>query len=112
MTSEIESARDGDGAERRVPRWTNQVTARGIAASVVIGTMFCIIATKLNLSTGLAPNLNLSAALLAFVFIRTWTKLLEKARVGTAPFTKQENTVIQTCAVACYAIAYGGWLVS
>ncbi|XP_051121270.1 metal-nicotianamine transporter YSL2-like isoform X2 [Andrographis paniculata] len=63
---------------------------------------------KLNLTTGLVPNLNVSAALLAFVFIRTWTKLLHKANFMTAPFTRQENTIIQTCAVACYSIAVGG----
>ncbi|KAF2299379.1 hypothetical protein GH714_031777 [Hevea brasiliensis] len=63
---------------------------------------------KLNLTTGLVPNLNVSAALLAFVFVRTWTKLLQKAGIVTNPFTRQENTIIQTCAVACYSIALGG----
>ncbi|KAK9145734.1 hypothetical protein Sjap_005637 [Stephania japonica] len=63
---------------------------------------------KLNLTTGLVPNLNVSAALLAFVFIRFWTKLLHKAGIVSSPFTRQENTVIQTCAVACYSIAVGG----
>ncbi|KAJ6410954.1 hypothetical protein OIU84_007663 [Salix udensis] len=63
---------------------------------------------KLNLTTGLVPNLNVSAALLAFVFLRTWTKLLSKAGIVTNPFTRQENTIVQTCAVACYSIAVGG----
>ncbi|KAJ6748674.1 OLIGOPEPTIDE TRANSPORTER YGL114W-RELATED [Salix purpurea] len=63
---------------------------------------------KLNLTTGLVPNLNVSAALLAFVFLRTWTKLLSKAGIVTSPFTRQENTIVQTCAVACYSIAVGG----
>ncbi|KVI07624.1 Oligopeptide transporter OPT superfamily [Cynara cardunculus var. scolymus] len=67
-----------------------------------------VIVTKLNLTTGLVPNLNVSAALLAFVFITTWTKLVRKAGFLTTPFTGQENTIIQTCAVACYNIAYGG----
>ncbi|KAA8540078.1 hypothetical protein F0562_026770 [Nyssa sinensis] len=57
---------------------------------------------------GRVPNLNVSAALIAFVFIRTWTKLLKKAGIVSAPFTRQENTIIQTCAVACYSIAVGG----
>ncbi|KAJ6887714.1 hypothetical protein NC652_028862 [Populus alba x Populus x berolinensis] len=56
-------------------------------------------AYKLNLTTGLVPNLNVSAALLAFVFLRTWTKLLSKAGIVTAPFTRQENTIVQTCVV-------------
>ncbi|KAH9751525.1 metal-nicotianamine transporter YSL3 [Citrus sinensis] len=63
---------------------------------------------KLNLTTGLVPNLNVSAALLAFVFVRTWIKLLHKAGIVSTPFTRQENTIIQTCATACYSIAVGG----
>uniref|UniRef100_A0A803L5A9 Uncharacterized protein n=1 Tax=Chenopodium quinoa TaxID=63459 RepID=A0A803L5A9_CHEQI len=63
---------------------------------------------KLNLTTGLSPNLNVSAALLAFVFVRSWNKVLKKLGFSPVPFTKQENTMIQTCAVACYSIAIGG----
>nr|KYP50603.1 Metal-nicotianamine transporter YSL3 [Cajanus cajan] len=62
---------------------------------------------KLNLTTGLVPNLNVSVALLGFVFIRAWTTVLAKAKIVSTPFTKQENTIIQTCAVACYSIAVG-----
>ncbi|CAI9759328.1 unnamed protein product [Fraxinus pennsylvanica] len=62
---------------------------------------------KLNLTTGITPNLNVSAALLAFVLVRTWKKLLGKTGIVSIPFTKQENTMIQTCAVACYSIAVG-----
>ncbi|MCI12727.1 metal-nicotianamine transporter YSL1-like, partial [Trifolium medium] len=67
---------------------------------------------KLNLTTGMVPNLNVSAALLAFVFIRSWTKVLEKAGFVSKPFTRQENTIIQTCAVACYSIAVSGGFAS
>lgn len=63
---------------------------------------------KLNLTTGMVPNLNVSAALLAFVFVRSWTKVLEKAGFVSKPFSRQENTIIQTCAVACYSIAVSG----
>uniref|UniRef100_A0A6V7QTP8 Uncharacterized protein n=1 Tax=Ananas comosus var. bracteatus TaxID=296719 RepID=A0A6V7QTP8_ANACO len=63
---------------------------------------------KLILTTGLVPTLNVSAALLAFVVLRGWTKLLRKLGLVAAPFTRQENTVVQTCAVACYSIAVGG----
>ncbi|XP_068329015.1 metal-nicotianamine transporter YSL2-like [Pyrus communis] len=92
----------------RIVPWTRQITVRGLVTSVVIGVIYSVIVTKLNLTTGLVPNLNVSAALLAFVFIRSWTKLLQKAGVASTPFTRQENTIIQTCAVACYSIAYGG----
>ncbi|PWA42203.1 YELLOW STRIPE like 3 [Artemisia annua] len=94
------------GLKRKQP-WRKDITVRGIVASLMIGIMYSVIAMKLNLTTGLVPNLNVSAALLAFVFIRTWIKLLHKAGFTTTPFTRQENTVIQTCAVACYTIAFG-----
>lgn len=90
--------------------WTKQITVRGIVASIVIGSLYSVIAMKLNLTTGIVPNLNVSAALLGFVFIRTWTKVLERAGYVSKPFTRQENTMIQTCAVACYSIAVGGVL--
>ncbi|KAH7538292.1 metal-nicotianamine transporter YSL3 [Ziziphus jujuba] len=101
---------NGDEAEDmgRVAPWTRQITIRGLIASLVIGIIYSVIVTKLNLTTGLVPNLNVSAALLAFVFVRSWTKLLQKAGIVTTPFTRQENTIIQTCAVACYSIAVGG----
>ncbi|KAM5557747.1 metal-nicotianamine transporter YSL3 [Rosa sericea] len=92
----------------RIPPWKKQITTRGLVASVVIGIMYSVIVQKLNLTTGLIPNLNVSAALLAFVFVKTWTTLLSKAGIVSTPFTRQENTVIQTCAVACYSIAVGG----
>ncbi|KAM1613719.1 hypothetical protein PS2_002181 [Malus domestica] len=92
----------------RIVPWRRQITVRGLVASVIIGVIYSVIVMKLNLTTGLVPNLNVSAALLAFVFIRSWTKLLQKAGVVSTPFTRQENTIIQTCAVACYSIAVGG----
>ncbi|KAI5657588.1 hypothetical protein M9H77_26381 [Catharanthus roseus] len=93
---------------KRIPPWTRQITIRGIVASIVIGIIYSVIVMKLNLTTGLVPNLNVSAALLAYVLIQTWTKLLHKANFVSAPFTRQENTIIQTAAVACYSIAVGG----
>ncbi|KAK6926059.1 Oligopeptide transporter, OPT superfamily, partial [Dillenia turbinata] len=93
---------------KRTQPWTRQITIRGIIASLGIGIIYSVIVMKLNLTTGLVPNLNVSAAFLAFLFIRTWTALLQKAGIVATPFTRQENTVIQTCAVACYSIAVGG----
>lgn len=93
---------------KRLPPWTKQITIRGIIASIAIGVIYSVIVMKLNLTTGLVPNLNVSAALLAFVLLRTWTNLLQRAGIVTTPFTRQENTIVQTCAVACYSIAVGG----
>ncbi|KAI4343157.1 hypothetical protein MLD38_027693 [Melastoma candidum] len=101
-----------EGCGRVAQPWTKQLTIRGVVVSTLIGVIYSIIAMKLNLATGLVPNLNVSAALLAFVLIRTWTKALDKAGVVTRPFTRQENTMIQTCAVACYSIAVGGGFAS
>ncbi|KAK7278315.1 hypothetical protein RJT34_23342 [Clitoria ternatea] len=92
--------------------WTEQITVRGVLVSLMIGVIYSIIVMKLNLTTGMVPNLNVSAALLAFVFIRSWTKVLHKAGFVCKPFTRQENTIIQTCAVACYSIAVGGGFAS
>ncbi|XAR70120.1 hypothetical protein NMG60_11026882 [Bertholletia excelsa] len=110
---EIEE-REEVGVERedskRIPPWTKQVTVRGMVTSAVIGAIYSVIAMKLNLSTGLSFNLNVSAALLAFIFLRAYTKGLEKMGFPVTPFTRQENTMIQTCAVACYSIAVSGGL--
>jgi uncharacterized oligopeptide transporter (OPT) family protein len=106
---DIEEIREAPEDEKRIAPWKRQITIRGLIASLAIGIIYSVIVMKLNLTTGLVPNLNVSAALLAFVFIRTWTKLLEKAGIVSMPFTRQENTIIQTCAVACYSISVGGW---
>ncbi|XP_045807788.1 probable metal-nicotianamine transporter YSL7 [Trifolium pratense] len=63
---------------------------------------------KLNLTTGIIPSLNVSAGLLGFFFVKTWTKVLEKSGLLNQPFTRQENTVIQTCVVAASGIAFSG----
>lgn len=93
----------------RIPSWSSHITLRGLISSLAIGIMYSVIVMKLNLTTGLVPTFNVSAALLAFVFLRSWTKIFQKVGFTATPFTKQENTVVQTCAVACYSIAVGGW---
>jgi len=92
----------------KVPPWREQITFRAMFVSMLIGIMCSIIFMKLILSTGIFPFLNVSAGLLGFFFIKTWTKFLEKFGLLTTPFTRQENTVIQTCAVACFGIAFSG----
>ncbi|XP_061337792.1 metal-nicotianamine transporter YSL1-like [Gastrolobium bilobum] len=96
----------------RIQSWTDQITVRGLVVSIVIGIMYSIIAMKLNLTAGIVPNFNVSAALLAFLFVRSWTKVLHKAGFVSKPFTRQENTIIQTCAVSCYSIAVHGGFAS
>ncbi|XP_057537677.1 probable metal-nicotianamine transporter YSL7 [Amaranthus tricolor] len=91
-----------------VPPWQKQVTVRAMVVSAVLSFLFTFIVMKLNLTTGIIPSLNVSAGLLGFFFLKTWTKLLEKGGWLKQPFTRQENTVIQTCVVASSGIAFSG----
>jgi hypothetical protein len=95
----------------RVPAWREQVTVRGIVVSAVLGVLFCLITHKLNLTVGVIPSLNVSAGLLGYFLVRSWTAVLGRLGFVIAPFTKQENTVIQTCVVACYGLAFSGMCV-
>ncbi|KAK7301982.1 hypothetical protein RJT34_12859 [Clitoria ternatea] len=91
-----------------VPPWQGQVTVRAMVVSLVLSVLFTFIVMKLNLTTGIIPSLNISAGLLGFFFVKTWTKLLAKSGLLMQPFTRQENTVIQTCVVAASGIAFSG----
>ena len=88
-----------------VPSWREQVTPRALAVSLLLAVVFSLIVMKLSLTTGIVPSLNVSAGLLGFFFLRVW-----KAPVKNPgrPFTRQENTVVQTCVVAAYGIAFSG----
>ncbi|KAK4488977.1 hypothetical protein RD792_004768 [Penstemon davidsonii] len=93
---------------KEVPSWRKQLTIRAFAVSLLLSVLFCFIVMKLNLTTGILPSLNVSAGLLGFFFIKTWTKVIEKSGILRQPFTRQENTVIQTCVVASSGIAFSG----
>ncbi|KAK2449224.1 YELLOW STRIPE like [Trifolium repens] len=91
-----------------VPTWQKQVTVRAILVSFLLSVLSTFIAMKLNLTTGIVPSLNVSAGLLGFFFVKTWTTMLAKFGFVTQSFTRQENTVIQTCVVAASSIAFSG----
>lgn len=91
-----------------VPAWTRQITGRAVMVSLVLSVLFTFIVMKLNLTVGIIPSLNVAAGLLGFFFVKTWTKLLDKSGLLRQPFTRQENTVIQTCVVASSGIAFSG----
>lgn len=93
---------------KAVPPWEKQLTVRALVVSFVLAVLFTFIVMKLNLTTGIIPSLNVSAGLLGFFFVKTWTKLLAKTGLLKRPFTRQENTVIQTCVVAASGIAFSG----
>ncbi|KAG6515678.1 hypothetical protein ZIOFF_026107 [Zingiber officinale] len=92
----------------RVPPWREQVTVRALVVSLGLSVMLSVIVMKLDLTTGVIPSLNVASSLLGFFFIKVWTKALEHAGVLRVPFTRQENTVIQTCVVSAYGIAFSG----
>lgn len=92
--------------DEQVPPWEEQVTVRSVVASLVLSAVFIFIVCKLNLTTGIIPSLNVAAGLLGFALIKAWTALLEKFGLLKQPFTRQENTVIQTCVVASSGIAF------
>ncbi|KAJ7942415.1 Oligopeptide transporter [Quillaja saponaria] len=104
----LDSQKIRSGESEPVPEWKDQITIRGLVVSAVLGTLFCIITHKLNLTVGIIPSLNVSAGLLGFFFVKTWTGFLSKLGLISKPFTRQENTVIQTCVVACYGLAFSG----
>ncbi|KAK4757118.1 hypothetical protein SAY87_007245 [Trapa incisa] len=98
----------GSAAEEVIPRWKDQITVRGLAVSSLLGALFCIITHKLNLTVGIIPSLNVAAGLLSFFLVKSWTGFMSKLGISVKPFTRQENTVIQTCVVACYGLAFSG----
>ncbi|RAL53000.1 hypothetical protein DM860_016235 [Cuscuta australis] len=97
-----------EGSGEKVLPWRDQLTVRALMVSLALSVLFTFIVMKLNLTTGIIPSLNVSAGLLGFFFLKSWTKLLGKSGLLKQPFTRQENTVIQTCVVASSGIAFSG----
>nr|XP_023879485.1 probable metal-nicotianamine transporter YSL7 isoform X1 [Quercus suber]XP_023879486.1 probable metal-nicotianamine transporter YSL7 isoform X2 [Quercus suber] len=93
---------------QEVPTWRKQLTVRAFVVSFVLSILFSFIVMKFNLTTGIIPSLNVSAGLMGYFFVNTWTKLLQKSGLLRQPFTRQENTVIQTCVVASSGISFSG----
>ncbi|KAI3982236.1 hypothetical protein MKX01_024953 [Papaver californicum] len=99
---------------KEVPSWGSQLTGRSLFVSAVLGILFTFIVMKLNVTTGIIPSLNVAAGLLGFFFIKAWIYLVSEFGLSekfprifsSQPFTRQENTVIQTCVVAISGIAF------
>ncbi|XP_062194887.1 probable metal-nicotianamine transporter YSL17 [Phragmites australis] len=104
---------DGSSMERAfeaepLPTLSETITVRSMAVSLVLGTTVSFVAMKLNLTSGFLPSLSIPAALLGFFLARVWIRVIDIFGVSHLPFTRQENTVIQTCVVACSGITYSG----
>lgn len=93
---------------QEVPSWRKQLTVRAFVVSFGLSILFSFIVMKFSLTVGIVPSLNISAGLLGFFFVKTWTKFMERSGMLKQPFTRQENTVIQTCVVASSGLAFSG----
>ncbi|XP_066311116.1 probable metal-nicotianamine transporter YSL11 [Miscanthus floridulus] len=93
-------------ADKPVQSWREQLTVRAFVVGFILAILFSIIIMKLNLTTGVIPLLNVSASLLGFFLICLWTKAIESMGLLKQPFTRQENTFIQTCVVFAYGLAF------
>ncbi|KAF5175599.1 Oligopeptide transporter [Thalictrum thalictroides] len=117
---EVQTMENGDelteeqifASKENVLPWKKQITLRSMVVSVILGTVFSFIVMKLNVSTGIIPSLNVAAGLLGFFLVKAWTKVLGFFGIKSQPFTRQENTVIQTCVVAAYGIAFSSGFAS
>lgn len=117
-SSEIRVAEDDENPENEglttekafretpVPHWRQQLTVRALATGFLLSLVFNFIVCKLNLTTGVIPSLNAAAGLLGFAIVKAFTTVLENCGLLKQPFTRQENTVIQTCVVASSGIAF------
>ncbi|XP_039134332.1 probable metal-nicotianamine transporter YSL8 [Dioscorea cayenensis subsp. rotundata] len=92
----------------KVPKWTEQLTVRAFIVSLLVGTFLTIIILRLSITTGIVPAFNIVAGLLGFFLVKSWTRVLEATGLSRTPFTRQENTIIQTCIVACTSIGFSG----
>jgi uncharacterized oligopeptide transporter (OPT) family protein len=92
-----------------LPPWREQLTVRGVAVAAALGALLCVVIHRLNLTVGVIPALNVASGLLAFFLASAWRAVAVRIGFGRGPpFTRQENTVIQTCAIACAGIAFSG----
>ena len=98
-----------DAASPAAPPWREQLTLRGVAVAAVLGALLCVVIHRLNLTVGVIPALNVASGLLAFFLAAAWRAAAGWLGFGRGPpFTRQENTVIQTCAIACAGLAFSG----
>uniref|UniRef100_A0A8R7QZ76 Uncharacterized protein n=1 Tax=Triticum urartu TaxID=4572 RepID=A0A8R7QZ76_TRIUA len=91
MESEPAAAR----AAEHVPSWREQVTVHGMVAALLIGVVYTVIVMSSTSPRGSSPR-------------STSSPCCSRLGIAYRPFTRQENTVVQTCAVACYTIGFGG----
>uniref|UniRef100_A0A804MDB0 Metal-nicotianamine transporter YSL7 n=1 Tax=Zea mays TaxID=4577 RepID=A0A804MDB0_MAIZE len=95
-------------ADQPVPSWREQLTVRAFVVGALLSVVFNVILMKIDLTTGINPSLNVCASLLSYFLLRTWTRAIGCMGLLRQPFTRQENTMIQTCVVSAYGITFTG----
>ncbi|KAF9593658.1 hypothetical protein IFM89_024475 [Coptis chinensis] len=90
-----------------IPTWKEHITIVGLLASALLGTLFCVITHKLNLTVGVIPSLNVVFGLLGFFLVKSWTRFYPSLVFLLSLLPDKEN-LIQTCVVACYGLAFSG----
>ena len=88
--------------------WHDQITARSLVFGVVLGVLFAVITSKLNLMAGIIPSLGMATTLLGYFSVTAWSRLLARLGFSTKPFTQQENTMMQTFIGACAGASFSG----
>ncbi|XP_006646783.1 probable metal-nicotianamine transporter YSL7 [Oryza brachyantha] len=91
-----------------VPSLSETITPRSLVFSFIIGATLSVVAMKVTLSSGFILSLSIPAGLLGFYVSRAWIRILDYFAVSHLPFTRQENTIIQTCVVACTSVTFTG----
>ncbi|KAL6843721.1 hypothetical protein ACP4OV_026292 [Aristida adscensionis] len=89
-----------------VPSRAETMTARSLAVGAALGAAVSVVTMRLKLAMGFVPDLIIPADLLAFVLPPVWVRVNDLFETAHVPFTRQENTVIQTFVTACFTIAY------
>ena len=88
--------------------WHKQITLRSLVFGTLLGVLFAVITNKLNLTAGIIPSLGMAATLLGYFAMNGWSRLVRKCGFESAPFTQQENTMMQTFISACAGAAFSG----
>ncbi|WVZ78181.1 hypothetical protein U9M48_025933 [Paspalum notatum var. saurae] len=91
-----------------IPSLSETITPRSLVVSVILGAALSAVAMKISLNSGFLPSLAVPSGLVGFYLARAWIHALDCFKVPHLAFTRQENTVIQTCVVACSAITFSG----
>lgn len=88
--------------------WYRQITLRSLVFGTLLGVLFAVITNKLNLTAGIIPSLGMAATLLGYFAMNGWSRLVRRCGFESAPFSQQENTMMQTFISACAGAAFSG----